>query len=333
MPSRVTATHDATLGARIVRSVPMRYADGADEGLDRPAHVRAGSGLACVGGRLVVIQDDANFLALVDPRTGRAAAVPLPMGHGQRRLFDEGRGNKHHKLDLEACLVVPADTGDLLVAFGSGSSRRREQVAVVRGLPDGAPEVTLHDASGVYAELRAAGDFAGSEMNVEGAVLVDGRVRLFQRGNGAPVGEMLPVSATCELDWAALHAHLRVPAAVPPPRLAAIVQYELGTLGGLPLGFTDATLADGALLFSASAESSPDVTRDGEVAGSVLGVLEEDRARWTLLRDESGVPFAGKVEGVLVDGERPQRAYVVVDPDDADVPSVLCEVELTGRWR
>jgi hypothetical protein len=333
MTGRVTATHDATLDARIVRSVPMRYAEGADDALDRPAHVRAGSGLARVGRRLVVVQDDANFLALVDPSSGRAASVPLPAGQGGRRLFDDGRGNKQHKLDLEACVVIPREAGDLLVAFGSGSTRLRERVAVVRGLPDGTPEVTLHDASGVYAGMRAAGDFAGSEMNVEGAVLVDGRVRLFQRGNGAPVGDVMPVSATCELDWETLYAHLRAPNAAPPPRPTAVVQYELGTLGGLPLGFTDATLADGALLFSASAENSPDATRDGEVAGSVLGVLGGDGARWTPLRDASGEPYPGKVEGVLADDERPGRVYVVLDPDDANVPSMLCEVELNGRWR
>jgi hypothetical protein len=332
MTARVIAAPDAALGARIVRSVPMLYAEGADEALDRPAHVRAGSGLARAGGRLVVIQDDANFLALVDPGSGRADSVPLPAGPGRRRQFDEGRGNKHYKLDLEACVVVPGAGGDLLVALGSGSSPRREQVAVVRGLPGTSPEVTLYDASAVYAELRAAGDFVGSEMNVEGAVFVDGRVRLFQRGNGAPVGDARPVSATCELDWETLYAHLRAPHAAPPPKPTSIVQYELGTVSGLPLGFTDATLAGSALLFSAAAEDSPDATRDGEVAGSVLGVLGANEARWTLLRDDSGDRFAGKVEGVLVDGERPRRAYVVVDSDDAHVPSMLCEVELTGRW-
>ena len=56
----------------------MRYAAGVDSSLDRPGHIRAGSGLAWVGDRLAVVQDDANFIALVDPTTGLADSIVLP---------------------------------------------------------------------------------------------------------------------------------------------------------------------------------------------------------------------------------------------------------------
>jgi hypothetical protein len=80
-----------------------------------------------------VVQDDANFLALVDPATGLADAVTLPAGVGGRRTFSKAEGTKEHKLDLEACCLVddprrPARA--VLVAFGSGSTDRREQVVV-----------------------------------------------------------------------------------------------------------------------------------------------------------------------------------------------------------
>src|SRR3954467_9843492 len=124
---------DPDLSARIVGRVPLRYADGADPALDRPAHVRSASGLAWLGGRLMVIQDDAAFLAEVDPSTGLARAWPLPAGEGGARQFDDLRGNKHLKLDLESCVTArDAEGGELLLAFGSGSLPARERIVRTR---------------------------------------------------------------------------------------------------------------------------------------------------------------------------------------------------------
>ena len=328
---RIFASPDRMLGAKIVRSVPLLYEGGADSSLDRPAHVRAGSGLARVGGRIAVIQDDANFVALVDPGTGHARAIPLPVGPGGERQFGDDRGNKHLKLDLEACVTVPTAEGELLVAFGSGSSPRREHVAVLSALDGDAPRVALHHVPALYAALRDVRAFAGSEMNIEGAVYDAGVIRLFQRGNGGRGGAGRPVNATCTLEWAPVRAHLD-DARAEPPEPRDVLQFELGSLDGLPLGFTDAALAGDVLLFSAAAEDSPDVTRDGRVAGSVVGVLHETVARWARLHDERGHPFSGKVEGVLVDPAAHDRVSVVVDRDDPGVPSELCDVVLTGPW-
>ncbi|HYW51677.1 MAG TPA: hypothetical protein VE861_13775, partial [Gemmatimonadaceae bacterium] len=79
-PRRITSTPDRSLDARIVRRVPMFYADGADAATDRPAYVRAASSMAWLGDRVALVQDDVNFIALVDPATGLADAVTLPAG-------------------------------------------------------------------------------------------------------------------------------------------------------------------------------------------------------------------------------------------------------------
>jgi hypothetical protein len=78
MPRRVLGSRDARLAATVVERRPLWYCAGADAALDRPAHVRAGSSLAWLEGRLAVLQDDANFLALVDPRTGGVDSISLP---------------------------------------------------------------------------------------------------------------------------------------------------------------------------------------------------------------------------------------------------------------
>jgi hypothetical protein len=191
--------------------------------------------------------------------------------------------------------------------------------------------VELVSAHSLYAALRAERRFSGSEMNIEGAALVGSTVRLFNRGNGAAVDGHLPVDASCDLPLAALLAYLQDPSG-PPPRLDNIDQHDLDSIDTLRLGFTDATTRGGAVYFSAAAEDSPDATRDGRVAGSVLGVLEEGGGRWTLLVDAAGAPFDGKVEGIAFWRDRSDRLWGVIDADDPDRPSELCEIELSGGW-
>jgi hypothetical protein len=329
----VSARADPALAAVVVARCPLYYAAGADSSIDRPAHVRAGSSAASVPSGIALVQDDANFIALVDPRDASTHAIPLPAGTAGRRQFDDRRGNKAHKLDLEACVAADSDDGVLFIALGSGSTPRREQVVLVRGWESGQLEVEMVHVPRLYDMLRREQAFAGSELNVEGAVHLGDRIRLFGRGNGALRAGVQPVNATCDLDWPAFIAHVRHPDRALPPVPTNIVRYELGTIGGVPLSFTDATVRRDAILFSATAEESPDVTRDGRVTGSAIGVIDPaGRPRWALLVDDSGIPFTGKVEGLVAAREADHRVYVVVDADDPEAASILCTVELRGDW-
>jgi hypothetical protein len=333
MPDRIIATADPALVARVVERVPLRYAGGADESLDLPDHVRAGSSLAWVDGRIAVVQDDTNVIALFDPRGRRTRAVPLPVGEGGARQFDDGRGNKRFKLDLEACVATEAGDDTLLVAFGSGSSDRREFVVLVERWERDAPDVARIHVPRLYAALRDESAFAGSELNVEGAALVGDDLRLFARGNGASRDGLTASNATCDLHWPSLLAHLRAPHDTEPPAPTNVVRYTLGVLDGIALTFTDAAPWDDRVLFAAAAEDSPDATSDGRVSGSAIGVIDADgRTRWTVLTDAAGTPFDAKVEGLLVDPDAPGRLLVVTDADDPGVPSELCTVALSGPW-
>jgi hypothetical protein len=137
----------------------------------------------------------------------------------------------------------------------------------------------LEEAKALYEQLRHHTAFADSELNIEGAIFRNGWVRLFNRGNGKPQAGCLPVNATCDLVWDELAAYLQAPDKQPVPHLQQICQYDLGTLEGLRLTFTDATVTQQNVIFSATAEDSPDASSDGAVTGSVLGILDAD-ARW-----------------------------------------------------
>lgn len=305
------------------------YAGGARPDLDLPAHVRAGSGLCWVGERLAVVQDDVRCVALVDPRTGSVEAVALAAGEGGLRQFDEGRGNKSHKLDLEACVAYREGDAHVLVAFGSGSSSRRETIVTVTLHDDGRREVREVAAPQLYASLRACAGFAGSELNIEGVVLGRDTLTFFQRGNGAPALGRMPVDATASVPRAALMESLArgEPAPAVPD---AVLQYDLGAIEGARLTFTDATRDGEDIVFLATAEASPDAVRDGPVTGVALGWIAYDgEARLTTILGMDGRPFVDKAEGIALDPSRPDRAYVVLDRDDAALPCELCVLTFT----
>ena len=338
----IHAQIDPALEVRIVREVPLRYADGADVALDRPAHVRAGSGLAWVGDRLAVVQDDANFIALVDPTSGLASAVVLPAGADGARQFDTGRGNKKQKFDLEALVSIGHPDGAMLLAIGSGSSKKRERIVTVRRAGESGETLALIAAPGMYERLREASDFSGSDMNIEGAVLIGEVLRLFGRGNGEAAKRRVPLDATCDLHWPSVLEYLAAPHDVAPPSPTRLRQYALGEADGVRLSFTDATLVWGdhsarpLVLYTAAAEGSPDSRRDGAVAGSAIGYLdhrgEGTVLRYALLRDAQGALLPLKVEGIACGRADQCQAYVVLDVDDPNAPSMLYELALEGPW-
>src|SRR5688572_10489391 len=167
-----------TFTATLTEVRPLVFPAAAAE-RDLPGHVRAGSALRRWHNRLVVVQDDVHALALLDETTGVVSALALPRGADGRRTFGTALGNKTLKMDLEACVVLPDGR---LVALGSGSTPRREHVVVVTGNDD----VRILEGPDFYAHLRSRPDFAGSELNIEGAAITEGVLKLLQRGNGAP---------------------------------------------------------------------------------------------------------------------------------------------------
>jgi hypothetical protein len=312
---------------------PLFYTAGADASRDRPAHVRAGSGCCFVevpgkGRRLAVVQDDAGFIALVDPRTNNVDSIELPARVGGKRQFDKARGNKMDKLDLESIAALTLDGGPALLAMGSGSEAVREVFVVVRFSPSG-PVVSEHPAHAFFSGLRKERSFAGDELNVEGLVIDTERERVwfFNRGNGAGNA----VDAVAEVSLPQLLLHLSDPlahAAPPPQRVRA---FDLGRdAAGTRLTFTDAARhPDGRTLFLAAAEASPNAIDDGAVTSTALGILREDGSVHLMpLLDERGQVLTDKVEGLTVDPTDPSRAFVVVDKDDATAAAEMLVIRL-----
>lgn len=320
-PPPQRAAHDASRVAVLGPLQPMRYSTAAEADSERPGHVRAASAVRRFADALWMAQDDANYLA-IRRDDGTVRAIALPPGPEGRRLFSEKDGNKQHKMDLEAAVVLPDGR---LCAFGSGSKAARRRLVLV----DANEQVRIFDADALYLAFEANKAFSGSELNIEGVVLSGGTLRVFNRGNGDAKGKFRPVDATVEVDLAAFVAY--VDGKGPTPALGAVRQYDLGQLDGVQLTFTDAAaLPDGRVAFLAAAEASPDAYHDGEVRGCRLGLIDGDAVRTYDLKSTDGKTCGLKLEGIelLAAEAGALRFFVVADVDDTEVPALGGELVL-----
>lgn len=293
----------------------------APEAPGRPAHVSAASGLVAVGPWLYVVGDDALHLAIF-PREGNAPGRVVRLFSGELPL--EAQARKAAKPDLEALCQLPPFTGcphGALLAVPSGSTAVRQRGALVPLAADGtlAGETRGVDFTELYAQLaRELGP-----LNVEGAAVTGGRLRLLQRGNGAQ-----GTDALVDLDSERILRALEAGRGLGPEVVRTVRRWELGRAGGVRLSFTDASpLPDGRIVFTAAAEDTRDAYADGPVAGSAVGLLAPDGSPLFL----DAVDAKVKLEGVSarVEGGR-VHLLLVADADDPAVPAPLLEAVLEG---
>jgi len=281
------------------------------------AHLSAASGLVQVGQRLYVVADDELALGRFDLHGNAPGALvtlfdgALPVAHDDRKAA---------KPDLEALALLPARAEHpfgVLIAFGSGSRANRQRAALLalnaQGEVDG-PRRTV-DLAPVYTPLRAV----FPDLNIEGAFVAGAALCLLQRGNArAGVNACIRFELDAFAAW--LHGH------APAPVSDSITPYELGSIDGVPLGFTDGTpLPDGGWLFSAAAEDTLDSYLDGRCAGSVVGRVDAAGKLHHIER----LSGTHKVEGITASIEGlALKLLMVTDADDRQSPALLLSATL-----
>lgn len=289
-------------------------------------HLSAASGLVRAGAWLYLVADDEHHLGLLPAGTAALPQAPLVQLHRilPGDLPAGPKTRKKRKPDLEVLALLPASPAHpsgALLALGSGSKPNRQRGLVIAldatGRPDGGAQVV--DLSALYAPLRA--EFA--DLNIEGAFVAHGAMHLLQRGNK---GDARNACITYPL--APLQAWLAGTCAQPPAPLRT-TQFDLGTVDGVPLGFTDGAAlpggdgdGDGGWVFSAVAENTDDSYADGECVASAIGWVGADGVLQRMVALE-GAP---KVEGIALDGEK--RLLMVTDADDPERASRLLAVAL-----
>lgn len=292
------------------------------------AYLSAASGLVRVRHRHFVVADDELHLGVFEDATA-AQTQPLTdepaMGSLVRLLegdlpHDKGK-RKKAKPDFESLVLLPPLPGcpaGALLALGSGSKPNRETAVLialdVQGLPNG--RMAVVDFSAVYAPLRKR--FV--DLNIEGALVVSGDLVLLQRGNKGRAP-----NAIVRFDWNLMAPWLASAQTQPPPA-KSVQLMDLGSVDGVPLGFTDgAALHGGAWAFTAVAEDTDDSYLDGVCVASVVGIVGVDGKLQQLHRLD-GAP---KVEGMAALADGSDWVFTLVtDPDDPAKAAQLLQVRL-----
>lgn len=280
----VVAQRDERLAARITESWPL-------------PGVRAGSALLRLGERLLAVQDDAFAAFWVDPATRQARPLVL-RGPG-------GALGKEAKPDFEAAFAH----GGRIWILGSGSRPNRCGIARIDAESG---EVVLLNALPLYGAIARE---LGVPANIEGAVPMGDRLRLFQRGPGRSAKASFTVDVALDVLSGA------------PPRILGVANYDLGVLQATFLAFTDAVaIGRNHVCYLAVAEDTPDGIADGEIRGAAIGLIGPAGARWDVINEPDGSVCRRKVEGIALDAAG--GGWLLTDPDDPARPAELCRLEL-----
>jgi hypothetical protein len=113
------------------------------------------------------------------------------------------------------------------------------------------------------------------------------------------------------------------------PVVQRVLEVDLGSIDGVPLGFTDAAVtADGRVAFIACAEDTADALDDGLVLGCRFGWLDADglRAVTTTVLDADGRPTSLKLEGIEARPDSSTLFDVVADMDRGDEAAQIAEL-------
>lgn len=279
---------------------------------ETPRPLCAGSGLVNRGGSLWIVADDLHHIVHLQ-------SDGVLVGAGERlfpgELPEDDKARKRVKPDTE-CLIAlpPKGAGARLLAFPSGSKRRRTRAALIELDAQGA---FLRKDEIDFSRLLHFLDERIPDLNIEGGVTQGDEVLLLQRGNGK-AGFNALVSFPLETLEASLDGRFDADRFKP-----AIHEFPLPAIDGARLTFTDATLLDGVLYFAAAAERGDSTWEDGAVAGSAIGRIDTAASIVTQI-DRI------KVEGLACAHSNVKSAtfFAVTDADDASVPSMLLEAQI-----
>lgn len=250
-------------------------------------YIAAASGLALIGDTFHVVADDELFFVRFK-LNGPSEVVKIFEGI----LPEEPKARKKLKPDFESLVALPDQS---VLCIPSGSKENRFLGAIVT------KDNKVKEVSFIHIYHELGKHF--SELNIEGAVLFEDKIRLFQRGNGAhhqngiidlPLEEFLDDQFNNPV----------------------IKKIKLGSLNGISLSFTDACLSDGLFWFLAVSENSESTYLDGDFDGAIIGAMDLEGN----IHFEEVLDIPNKPEGLVVNGK---NFYIVTDADDRSQPSKL----------
>lgn len=205
--------------------------------------IGSASGLVYHENKLYIISDNSTFLyeyKILNKRLDKIALVENP----QDNII------KKEKPDFESITLK----GNNLVLLASGSTDKRNKLFKYNINSKKIKEKSFEE---FYRKLKSELEIKEDELNIEGLILNDKKIFLFQRGNGGNSKNGI-IYADDELDN---------------PKFK-FIPFELPNIKNVETTFTDAILVEDKIYFLAAAEDTSSTYDDGEVLGSIVGSID-----------------------------------------------------------
>jgi hypothetical protein len=270
--------------------------------------IPSGSGIIKSGEIYYVVGDDSPYLYSLNRDFKTIFKTPLldPADFSERIL-------KSEKPDFEAMELIDKKE---IVVFGSGSKSPQRNI-FLRILLEDSLKIEKYDISDFYNKLIQLPIFKDSELNIEATAFRDNQLFLFNR----------KPNLILRFEYKDFLAYLSD--GIDFPQLE-IRQFSLPKINGIEAGFSGATalMDEPKIIFTASVENNQNAYEDGEILGSLIGILDISNNTISQSFEYCQIPNAGanlKVESVTVEKEisSGETKVVLVTDDDQGNSTLL----------
>jgi hypothetical protein len=271
----------------------------------------SGSALEFYKNSLYVIGDDINCIHCLDENWNEIKQLKL-------FEYDGVRIPKPEKPDLECATII----GDMLYVVGSGSKSPQRDVAFLINLSDN--KIKKISTAAFYSIFRDRNLIA--EMNIEGFTDCKDKLLFFNRGNTQQPNQLIIT------DQKILKKQF--------PDRFKVMPITIGKLNEINLGISGACYDEKSdiLLLTASAEDTSNAYDDGEIIGSVIGVVYNAYQKLNnqeIVIDElieldavNPVFVKQKIESICITKQIEKKYTCTLVADNDDGKSVLFDVEV-----
>lgn len=203
--------------------------------------ISSASGLVYSQDVLFLISDSSQYLYQFD--MNRKLLLKFPLVKEAKEQIE-----KENKPDLESITQY----GNQLIMLGSGSTAKRNTMYTLDLSSDA---LQSQDLSNLYQKLKDVGSFTDDQLNIEGAIYAHQTMLLFQRCNSKNSRNGIFIIPNNQEDG------------------IKFVPISLPTIDNIETTFTDAILVNDKIYFLACAENTESTYEDGEVLGTILGIM------------------------------------------------------------
>ena len=298
--------------------------------------IASASGVEVVDGIIYILSDDSSCLYKIKHDLTLLDKIVLYNSSAE----NPEQIAKPEKADLECMGQLSINGYKHLLLLGSGSKSPHRDKGFLVKLPTNYNKkhiVWEVNCSSLYNLLRSHDEISSNrEINLEGLAFGNEKVYLLNRGN--PSGSINAVLSFGKAEFTEyVQGHTE---GVPFPSIHPL---KLPAISGVETGFSGADFYDNQFWFSCSAEATSNAYDDGEIKGSMMGMLqikEESNGRYleekiqllnSTIFQENGAPFLGKIESVSVyekDKEGVYTAIAVTDNDGKPSELLLLDIQL-----